>query len=190
MIESLLSADTQQSTAQAQAQAESSADDAPSIDELDQLLAEEIDGDEELAGDYQSVEAITAGIDTGSAEHPEDEHAASAHDVAAELDDQPEDLAMAGKPDDAGDLDVDLDAVAASKPAMAVVKEQPGEEADGPRRRGLDLSAMRDRLLRVCYTLNWPARRFLSPENRANLGYIALLNLFGAVAIWLYLILF
>lgn len=148
----------------------------PSIDELDRILADEIDEDEELAGNFESVEAITAGIDTGRDEGAQaiDEHAASASDVAAELDSQPEDRAMseaANAPATTTHLSAEDDAV-----ERASLRDRWG--------------SVKDSLLRICFAINWPARRYLSTESRANLGYIALLNLFGAAAVWIYLILF
>ena len=159
------------------------------INELDQMLAQEIDDDDELAGDFQSVEDLTAGIQVQDSSQAleDDEHAATARDVAAELDSQPEDLpappATAGE-----DPFKELDEAADKIDEM---------QAQPQRRAALQasdvngwLETAKDRLLVACYWINWPARRFLSAEWRANLGYIALLNLFFGVGLWVVRILF
>lgn len=160
--------------------AEPDADD-PSIDELDRMLAEEIDEDGELVGDFQSVEAITAGIKTPQDDRPTiDEHAATARDVAAELDSQPEDR-----------LDVEPPAPQrASATEQAPQNTEQTESIEESTKRGWRdwLAAGRAALLSACFAVNWPARRFLSTEWRANLGYVALLNLFLGLALCLYLI--
>lgn len=180
-IESLLHAEAQST---AEAGVSDQAQDSTSIDELDEILAGEIDEDEELAGDFQSVDSLTAGIDTGRSKAKIDEHAATAHDVAAELDNQPEDFASEPSPD----MDIDLDEIAGRKQRIASVRQDEPVQAHSSWRDRLGL--VQEKLLQLCFVINWPARRFLSMENRANLGYIALLNLFGAVAVWLYLIVF
>ncbi len=179
-IQGLLDATPEAGTEQAEPAP--SADGDPSIDELDRILAEEIDEDDELAGDFESVEAITAGIDTGEAEAPPeaDEHAASASDVANELDSQPEDLAEQS-PEPEGEPET---------VAAGAARDRDGYEEEELVGWRVRLDAAKEGLLRACFAINWPARRFLSAENRANLGYIALLNLFGAAAVWIYLILF
>ncbi|MFN3167534.1 MAG: hypothetical protein ACE37H_10770 [Phycisphaeraceae bacterium] len=156
----------------------------PSIDELDQLLAEEIDDDDELAGDFQSVQDITAGIDTGQDPAPamDDDHAATARDVADELDSQPEARASEPAPTD----EIDLDAIAANQRGPA---ERVPDPATSPRDWPGTLARAKAVALGLCFLLNWPARRFLTHEWRANLGYVALLNLFFGVALWIYLIL-
>lgn len=159
----------------------------PSIDELDRMLSDEIEEDEELAGDFESVETITAGIDgQDSGETLEvDEHAAQANDVAAELDSQPETLAGASADDE--DPDAVLSEIAKTVELNAKAAEQEMRDAKSWLKKA---ERLRERLLHACFAINWPARQFLSAEHRANLGYIALLNLFGAAAVWLYLIFF
>jgi hypothetical protein len=180
--------------APAQTPPESPADADGSIDGLDQLLAEEIDEDEELAGDFQSVQDITAGIDTGQDEQlVQDDHAATARDVADELDNQPEDQAPgdaskadhdAAQDNDEQDSDAILDKIAEAAQKNA---DAPNREQARQRRRDL-INRAKETALQACFLLNWPARRFLTHEWRANLGYVALLNLFFGVALWLYLI--
>lgn len=178
------------------------AKDDPSIDDLDQMLAEEIDADDELAGDFQSVQDITGGIQTDEPEPApaEDVHAATASDVAAELDSQPEDQptpAPAAAPTyaDAGADDDDPLAMLSQLAETAEKNEVVYQKQQGSLLNRLNLPLWvdrfylaKDRLLRACFVINWPARRFLTSESRANLGYIALLNLFGAAAVWIYLI--
>lgn len=160
------------------------------IDELDQMLAQEIDEDDELAGDFHSVEDLTAGIqideNTPSAE--DDEHAATARDVAAELDSQPEDLPAPPSADASEDIFKELDKVVGQK---STDKAQPRRLAalQASDMKGW-LETAKEMLLVACYWINWPARRFLSTEWRANLGYIALLNLFFGVGLWVVRILF
>lgn len=158
---------------------EADADD-PSIDELDRMLANEIAEDEELAGDFQSVEDLTAGIKTPERDAVEaaDEHAASARDVAAELDNQPEEAPLGN--DEARDPPAALAQIADTAQQNHVA-----HEASWPRR----LARAGERALRVCHAINWPARRFLNYEWRETLGYVSLTVAFSAVAVWLYLIL-
>lgn len=160
----------------------------PTIDDLDKMLADEIDADDELAGDFHSVDDVTAGIDTAAVENlqVDDTHAATASDVAAELDDQPEDNPPAEAPP------ANEDALSAILEVASIAQENEQKHRDElagntPGWRGR-ITRLRIRALRWCYALNWPARRYLTLEWRANLGYIALLNLFFGVAVWLYLI--
>jgi len=178
-------------------EADAETDKQGAIDELDNMLASEIDADDELAGDFQTVEDVTAGIQVQAPSDPslEDEHAATARDVAAELDSQPEDLPSPPP-----------------EPAAASAREQPAEdpfavlseisdtaeknEVEHQRRAWLQLptwqrwlATAKDVLFSACYAINYPARR-LSSEWRANIGYIALLNLFFGVGLWIVLILF
>ncbi|MEO0476581.1 MAG: hypothetical protein AAF085_11525 [Planctomycetota bacterium] len=175
-IEGLLEVD--QTTATATAETPEAA-----IDQLDQMLAQEIDEDDELAGDFQTVEELTAGIqvDDPGQLAADDEHAATARDVAAELDSQPEDMPPAPQ--------------AVPEPVAAAVeapsKPEDNELFDSEPTDWLGkLEAGKAKLLNACYLINWPARRFLTAEWRANLGYIALLNLFFGVGLWIVLILF
>lgn len=187
-IEGLLNAD-QPAVPEEQPQPQQQQEvDETSIDELDQMLANEIDEDDELLGDFQTVEAITAGIETAepAAITTDDEHAATARDVAAELDTQPEDLASQAKPAPGEDP-------FAALAEIAQTAEKNEQEYQERVRLSLPVWIRRfqeakERLLKFCFALNWPARRFLTTEWRANLGYIALLNLFFGVGIWLYLI--
>ena len=150
----------------------------PSIDQIDQMLAEEIDNDDELTGDFQSVEDIAAGIiPTGEGEKIQldddsgqsREHArvdppagASASDVAAELDNQPENKLH-------------------ETPAQGE-QAQPIPKA----RRRINVKKLLHQgeraALHLCAAINWPARQFLSLEWRSTLGYIALLQVAGGVA--------
>lgn len=167
-------------------------EEAPTIDDIDQMLAKEIDIDDELdddlLGDFQSVDDVTAGIQT---ETPEPEPAiadpggATASDVADELDSQPENQPVAEESEDP------LEAL--SKIAEVVDKNQAEDEALAATQITLPawftkLRRAGDRLLRTCFMINWPARRFLTAEWRANLGYLALIHLFIGVAMWFYLI--
>lgn len=181
--------------ANAQAPATDEADNQ-SINDLDQMLADEIDADDELAGDFHSVQDVTAGIDTGEEENLqlEDEHAATARDVAAELDSQPENFPASARTSAAPDHDEheDEDPFAAIMSIAEVAQtnhEAHHDQLTGnlPGWQGRLIRA-RNRLYHTCFTLNWPARKYLSPEWRANLGYVALLNLVGVGAIWLYVI--
>lgn len=164
------------------------------IDELDKMLASEIDADDELAGDFQSVEDVTAGIQADTATNvADDEHAATARDVAAELDTQPEDLPAPPPVADTADEPVE-------DPYEALSNLPGNPEQDKPehqRQAAMEspgwqhwLEVGKENLLNACFLINWPARRFLSAEWRANLGYIALLNLFFGVGLWLVLIVF
>jgi hypothetical protein len=174
---------------------------ADPIDELDKMLAQEIDEDDELAGDFQTVEDITAGIQISDEPlESDDAHAASARDVAAELDSQPEDLPAGSF----SQPDTLQDTAAADEPAedpFAVISQlaetAEHNEAEHERqtasqsrdvRHWFDLA--KEKLYAACYALNWPARRFLTAEWRANLGYIAILNLFFGLGLWIVLIVF
>ena len=188
-IESLLNAE------QAAAEEQTEASPESSIDELDKMLASEIDADDDLAGDFQTVEDATAGIQVAVPTGPsvDDEHAATARDVAAELDSQPEDLPRA-KPEPVAATEKpneDPFAVLAEIAETAEVSEE--EYQQQVARQQIDyrgwLDKAKDRLFSTCYLVNYPARR-LSAEWRANLGYIALLNLFFGVGLWIVLILF
>lgn len=168
-------------------------DDATTIDDLDQMLASEIDANDELMGNFQSVQDVTAGIQ--AAEPPaaatDDAHAATARDVAAELDSQPED--QPASEFDGEDPLAMLSMIAeTAEQNEAEYQEQQAAIAES---KALTepvwlarLNRAKERLLRTCFAINWPARRYLSAEHRANLGYIAILNLFGGIAIWFYLI--
>ncbi|MGB0767634.1 MAG: hypothetical protein ACPGYV_07970, partial [Phycisphaeraceae bacterium] len=173
--------------------------DETSIDELDQLLASEIDADDELAGDFHTVDAITAGIVPSPptpSDAAADPHAATARDVANELDTQPEDFDLEGsfEPVGAGaSTNQDKEDPFAALAAIAETAEEnervyqeqlPREPIDWAGK----LEQAKQTLLQLCYLVNWPARRFLTTEWRANLGYIALLNLFFGVGVWIYLI--
>jgi len=187
-IEGLLNADQPPSTA------DNEAEDESAIDALDKMLASEIDADDELAGDFQTVEDVTAGIQVEAGPPPgvDDEHAATAREVAAELDSQPEDLPHpSAKPASAQAPEEDPLEVLAE---IAETAEQ--NEAEHQRQVALQtpdwqrwLATAKDRLFHACYVINYPARR-LSAEWRANIGYIALLNLFFGVGLWIVLILF
>lgn len=171
----------------------------PNIDDIDKMLANEIDADDDLLGDFHSVQDVTAGIQT---QQPpaQDEYAASAQDVAAELDTQPEDLPpvptpppnLAAKQAPQEDPLAVLSQIADTA-EQADIQYQ-AQQAELAKKPPIDWAAKLDdarrRLLRTCFVINWPARRFLSLEHRANLGYIALLNLFAAAAVWVYLIVF
>ncbi|MEM6257561.1 MAG: hypothetical protein AAGI37_04535 [Planctomycetota bacterium] len=185
-IEGLLNAEHDTATQTADAPAEAA------IDELDKMLAQEIDEDDELAGDFRSVEDVTAGIQVGPDEQLalDDEHAATARDVADELDSQPEDLpAMSAAPSDSAE---DPFAVLAE---LAETNEEKEKEHQARIRMQTPnwsrwVETGREKLLNACFVINWPARRFLNTEWRANLGYIALLNLFFGVGFWIVMILF
>ncbi|MEM9345082.1 MAG: hypothetical protein AAGB26_00565 [Planctomycetota bacterium] len=185
-IEGLLNAEQGTATRPEDAPAEAA------IDELDKMLAQEIDEDDELAGDFHSVEDVTAGIQVESNEHLalDDEHAATARDVADELDTQPEDLpAMSAAQSEPAE---DPFAVLAE---LAETNEEKEKEHQARIRMQTPnwsrwLETGRERMLNACFVINWPARRFLNTEWRANLGYIALLNLFFGVGFWIVMILF
>lgn len=181
-------------------QTKAAAPQGSAIDELDKMLAQEIDSDDELAGDFHTVQDITAGIKVQSQESfvVDDEHAATARDVAAELDSQPESLAaMATKPvkrPQAVEIEEDEDPFAILNQISEIAEKNEKEHQQRIRMqmpnwaRWLELG--KTHLLNACYAINWPARHFLSSEWRANLGYIALLNLFFGVGLWIVLILF
>lgn len=151
------------------------------IDELDKMLAQEIDADDDLAGDFQSVEDLTAGIQVPDAvaSTTDDEHAATARDVAAELDSQPEDLPAASfepiTTPDSSDKDP-----FAEQNDQRVARQAPDWA------HWLDVG--REKLLSACYLINWPARRFLSNEWRATLGLISLTFAFTS-SIFLFVVL-
>ena len=185
-IESLLNTD------QAEPADDTASDTA--IDELDKMLAQEIDADDELAGDFHSVEDITAGIQVqdSATTAVDDEHAATARDVAAELDNQPEDLPASASKSAAVEPGEDPFAVLAE---IADTAEK--NEKEHQRRIAMQtpdwqrwLEVGRERLLNACYAINWPARRFLSTEWRSILGIIALMNLCTGLGFWIVLILF
>lgn len=171
--------------------------DDTAIDELDKMLAQEIDADDELVGDFHSVEDITAGIqvpDPATAA-VDDTHAATARDVAAELDNQPEDLP------EATIETVHAAASSEEEDPFAVLAEiaETAEKNEKAHQRRLAMQAPnwqhwleigRERLLDACYAINWPARRFLSNEWRSILGIIALMNLCTGLGFWVILILF
>ena len=178
-IQNLLNSD-----AATDAQATDATDESPDasgIEDLDKMLADEIDADDELAGDFHSVDDVTAGIDTGPDSAGDDEHAATARDVAAELDNQPEDH-LAPEPDIDPFAAIAEIASTAEKNEKAYVQDIARNKPSWRQR----LEVAKQHLLKACFVINWPARRFLTTEWRANLGYIALLQLFFVVAIWLY----
>ena len=179
-------------------QALAEGDASPTIDDIDQMLADEIDLDDELSGDFQSVQEITAGIQV-------DDHTASASDVAAELDSQPESQpappapAVEPEPEPAEDPFALLAAIANKAEKNEVEHRKKMSRAQLWQKlvnrfgflKKINPDTIRtagERLLKACYLLNWPARRFLTSEWRANLGYLALIHLFAGVAVWLYLI--
>jgi hypothetical protein len=176
------------------ASADAQADQENAIDELDNMLASEIDADDELAGDFQTVDDVTAGIQVPASTAPtdDDEHAATARDVAAELDSQPEDLPA--PPPQAAAIKEPAEDPFAVLSEIADTAEK--NEAEHQRQASLEtpkwqrwLAEAKDRLFAACYLINWPARR-LSAEWRANIGYIALLNLFFGVGLWIVLLVF
>ena len=191
-IEGLLNAE-QGATA-----SDTEADKEKAIDELDKMLASEIDADGELTGEFQTVEDVTAGIQVEVPTEPstDDAHAATARDVAAELDSQPEDLPATTPEPVAATAEQPAEdpfAVLAEIAETAEVSEADYQEQLASQKPKRDYRAWfetaKDRLFTACYAINWPARR-LSTEWRANLGYIALLNLFFGVGLWIVLILF
>lgn len=191
-IEGLLNAE-QDATA-----SDTEADKEKAIDELDKMLASEIDADGELTGEFQTVEDVTAGIQVEVPTEPstDDAHAATARDVAAELDSQPEDLPATTPEPVAATAEQPAEdpfAVLAEIAETAEVSEADYQEQLASQKPKRDYRAWfetaKDRLFTACYAINWPARR-LSTEWRANLGYIALLNLFFGVGLWIVLILF
>lgn len=158
--------------------AQASADTA--IDELDKMLAQEIDADDDLAGDFQSVEDLTAGIqvpDT-AANDIDDAHAATARDVAAELDSQPEDLPDASFEPVTGPAGPDEDPFAVLDQLATTAEKNEQAHEVSVARQAPDwahwLEVGREKLLSTCYLVNWPARRFLNNEWRATLGLISL----------------
>lgn len=156
--------------------------DEAAINELDKMLAQEIDSDDELMGEFQSVEDLTAGIQVdGPAEAThDDEHAATARDVAAELDSQPENVLPTTKPEPVmagGEPDEDPFAVL-SQIADTVEKN----EEEHHRRIKMQMPNWKRWLktskalsLNICFAMNWPARRFLNNEWRATLGLVSLM---------------
>jgi len=133
----------------------------PSIDQIDQMLAEEIDTDDELIGDFQSVEDVAEGIaPSGEGEAIDlsgEPEGASANDVASELDSQPEDLAQTPNADN----------------------DEPDDTAERKTPKWKGLLKVAERVaLRVCWMLNWPLRQNpVTPQWRSTVGYVALLNL-------------
>ena len=155
--------------------------DETAIDELDKMLAQEIDEDDDLAGDFQSVEDLTAGIQVGDTSGPtdDDEHAATARDVAAELDSQPEDAPPLPQPEPA------MAAVEPGEDPFAVLAEiaetAEKNEEEHQRRVAMEMpdwqrwfNTFKEQSLNICFAINWPARRFLNNEWRATLGLISL----------------
>lgn len=156
-------------------------DDPADIGDLDKMLADEIDLDtqldSDLAGDFQSVDAVTAGIqiDDGS-KTADDPHAASARDVAAELDTQPEGVSS-------NDQTFDEDPFAAIAAIAEVAEKNEAEHqaqvAQTSRAKPkIDWPGLKQRInahsLRICYAINYPARRYLTHEWRETLGLISL----------------
>lgn len=150
----------------------------PSIAEIDQLLASQAEQEEELVGDFQSVDDVAAGIVPQGPGQKLSEvvpSEGSADTIAAELDSQPENQPDTFKP----------------KPAA--------ERADEPQKHAA-AGHLRDRLvaipwraigrqiewvaLWVCGLINWPVRRLLAPEWRSYVGYIAVLNVFVGLALF------
>jgi hypothetical protein len=174
-IDSLLAAELE-APAQAAAAAEPGPADSPAaepdptIDQIDQMLAMEAEDDEELIGEFFSSDDVISGITPGTGEAY---NAQSQDDPADEP--APADQAIAAAP---------------AEPATAA--DGAPAEADAARRFRFDWHralAVADRVaLRVCWLLNWPARRYLSREWRATLGYLALLQVGGAAAVWLLLV--
>ncbi len=174
-IDSLLAAELE-APAQAAAAAEPepadnpAAEPDPTIDQIDQMLAMEAEDDEELIGEFFSSDDVISGITPGTGEAYNAQSEDAPDDEPA-----PADQAIAAAP------------AAPTTPA----DEDPGE-AGRRKRFGFDWHgalAVVDRVaLRVCWLLNWPARRYLSREWRATLGYLALLQVGGAAAVWLLLV--
>lgn len=147
------------------------ADTDPSISEIDRMLADEAEQDEELIGDFQSVQDIAAGIvPDGPAQklsdHLPTEPDGSADAVASEIDDQPE---LNTEPD-----------------TFEPQPEGQPKTALRDRLTGLPWRAIGHRIERValgvCGLINWPVRRLLAPEWRSYVGVIALLNIFVGLA--------
>jgi hypothetical protein len=152
------------------------ADDAgasdPTIDEIDRMLADEAEQDEELIGDFQSVQDVAAGVKPEGpgqrlSDHGPSERDGSASAVADELDNQPEHA----EPD----------------------TFEPNPEAEGAaapgwfdRMRGMPWRGVGEKVEKValaaCGVMNWPVRRLLAPEWRSYVGVIALLNVFVGIA--------
>lgn len=149
------------------------ADADPSISEIDRMLADEAEQDEDLIGDFQSVQDIAAGIvPDGPAQklsdHLPTDADGSADAVASEIDDQPE-----------------------LNPQPDTFEPQPqgqSETALRDRITGMPWRAIGHRIERialgVCGLINWPVRRLLAPEWRSYVGVIALLNIFIGVAVF------
>lgn len=140
----------------------------PTIDQIDQMLAMEAEDDDDLIGEFFSSDDVISGITPGTGE---------AYLASDEAESEKE---TANKPSPA------------TQPEPAATATPTPEEAAPGKRLNIDwrrVLAVADRLsLRLCWLLNWPARRYLSSEWRATLGYLALLQVGGAAAVWLLLV--
>ncbi|MEM9021645.1 MAG: hypothetical protein AAGC44_13870, partial [Planctomycetota bacterium] len=179
-IEDLLGTEAEaQADAADEAEAEATSPGDPTIAEIDQLLAAEAEQDEELVGDFQSVDDVAAGIEpTGPAQKLSDARATetaegSADAISAELDSQPED-----SPD-------------TFTPKPEAEREEPAEsrlDLWRARLMGIPWRLIARRTeqtaLTLCGIINWPARRLLAPEWRSYVGYIAVLNVFVGLALF------
>lgn len=135
----------------------------PSIDQIDQMLAADADDDLDLDGAFFSADDVLAGNTAGPG------------DVLDEFDEE---------------LDGDF-AAAEDVPAT-----EPTHDAEDATDEAGQTTPAWQRFLRLadaaglqlCWLLNWPARKFLSTEWRSTLGYVALLQAAGAMAVWLLLV--
>ncbi|MEM9413904.1 MAG: hypothetical protein AAGA29_00315 [Planctomycetota bacterium] len=139
----------------------------PTIDQIDQMLAEGADDDEdEISGAFYSAEDVATDNLTGSGEtlHDDDELPGTFEDSSDVADDEAD---PETKPE-------------TEKNGLAL--------RDKLTRYGKPALRLTGRLaLRLCWLINLPARKFLTTQWRATLGYIALLQAVGALVVWLYL---
>ncbi|XAM01250.1 hypothetical protein OT109_07635 [Phycisphaeraceae bacterium D3-23] len=168
-INGLLAAEEE---AAAEEAASDTGDDAPAqdptIDQIDQMLAEGTDDeDDAIDGAFYSAQDVATDNLVGPGETlPDDATLPGTFDTTdASADDKADEETQAEAEPDKLSLRDKLTRY--GKPALRIA----GKLA-----------------LQGCWLLNWPARKFLTTQWRATLGYVALLQAVGALAVWLYLV--
>lgn len=180
-IDSLLAAAEDTPIAPATKAQDSAPPAEPTIDQLDQMLATEAqdDDDLDLAGSFFSTDAIAAGDTAGGGETLDLGDGLTGSFTGGESPNATPDVFPVDRadthpvPEPGGEESIDMDAPVAWwrkidwQHVMAIAEEI---------------------TRRVCWLINWPARRFLTAEWRATVGYLALLQVAGAAAVWLFLV--
>lgn len=177
-INSLLAAEAAEAQAASEIEAEALADtqppqdteqalpagEDPTIDQIDQMLAEGVEDDDQIDGGFFSADDVAAdNLRSGGEPLPAD---------TQPVQDDPAHTVTPGEGDDTRTADDD---------PLTLLQQL--VEYLRPALRFLGRLT-----LECCWLINWPARKFLSMEWRSTLGYIALLQAVGALVVWLYLV--